>query len=110
MRDLIIDEELRSFTAPLTNDEFKGLEEDIIRDGVRNPIIVLAGHDVIVDGCSRYKICQKHGIPFNVFEKEFKDKPEVIDFMYEEQMWRRNLTPGQKAMLEIERERICTSL
>jgi len=110
MRELIIDEELRSLTAPLTNDEFKGLEEDIIRDGVRNPIIVWAGHDVIVDGYNRYKICQKHGIPFKVFEKEFKDKSEVIDFMYEEQTWRRNLSIGQKAILEIERERICTSL
>lgn len=110
MRELIIDEELQSFTAPLTNDEFKGLEEDIIRDGVRNPIIVWAGHDVIVDGYSRYKICTKHEIPFDVLEMEFGDKADVIDFMYHEQMGRRNLTPGQKAMLEIERERICTSL
>lgn len=102
MRELIIDPELQALIPPLAEDEFKGLEADIIRDGVRTPIIVWAGHGVIVDGHNRYRICQEHGIPFAVFEKEFKDKSEVIDFMYEEQVHRRNLTPGQKSALEIE--------
>ena len=102
MKTLIIDPELQALIPPLTEDEFKGLEADIIRDGVRNPIIVWAGHNVIVDGHNRYRICKEHNIPFAVFDKEFEDKTAVIDYMYEEQTHRRNLTPGQKSALEID--------
>ena len=99
---LTIDKELQQLIPPLTADEYKGLEEDILRDGVREPLIVWAGHNVLVDGHNRYRIATEHGIPFGVFEKSFKDKCAVIDWMVRNQKNRRNLTPGQRSALELD--------
>lgn len=49
----------------------------------------------MVDGHNRYKICQKHNIPFKIKKISFADLEEVKIWMIENQMGRRNLTPDQ---------------
>ena len=54
MMELRIDREFESKIPPLTTEEFRQLEENILTDGVViNPIIVWNG--VIVDGHNRYR-------------------------------------------------------
>lgn len=92
--NLKIDPELRDLLPPLTNDEFKQLEDNLVKDGCQSPLFIW--HGFIADGHNRYKICQKHQIPFAIAELGFDDKSEVMRWMIDGQLGRRNLTPIQR--------------
>jgi hypothetical protein len=96
---LQIDPEVESKIPPLTDDEYKQLEENIISEGiVLMPLIVW--NNTIVDGHNRYKIVQAHpGIIFDVFEKDFENRYEVLAWICKNQLGRRNLTLTQKRLL-----------
>lgn len=99
MELLKIDEEFQSKIPPLTDDEFRQLEQNILDDGeVHTPIVVWNG--TIVDGHNRWKIIQSHPeIPYKVKEMNFADKWEAFDWMYKNQLGRRNLTDEQRTYL-----------
>lgn len=96
---LRIDPEFESKIPPLTEDEYRLLEENILHDGVvLNPLIVWNGY--IVDGHNRFRIIQAHPeIKYTVFEKEFSDRYAAIAWICCNQLGRRNLTPQQKKYL-----------
>ena len=99
MMELRIDPEFESKIPPLTAEEFRQLEENILTDGVViNPIIVWNG--VIVDGHNRYRIIEQNpGIQYTTHEKHFDDRYAVIAWICKNQLGRRNLTPEQKKYL-----------
>ena len=60
MINLKIDPEFQSQIPPLTDDEFKQLEENILKEGkLLSPLIVW--NNTLVDGHNRYEIVQEHG-------------------------------------------------
>lgn len=97
--ELRIDPEFESKIPPLSAEEFRQLEENILSDGiVINPIIVWNG--VIVDGHNRFHILEKHPhIQYSIHEKQFDDRFSVIAWICKNQLGRRNLTPEQKKYL-----------
>ena len=97
--ELRIDPEFESKIPPLTEEEFRQLEDNILTDGlVINPIIVWNG--VIVDGHNRFHIIEKHPeIQYTTHEKYFDDRFAVIAWICKNQLGRRNLTPEQKKYL-----------
>lgn len=98
-QQLVIDPEFQGKIPPLTQAEFDQLEANILADGeVSMPIIVWNG--VIIDGHNRWKIIKKHPeIPYRTKEMHFSDKWEAFDWMYKNQLGRRNLTNEQKTYL-----------
>ncbi|MCK9575491.1 MAG: hypothetical protein M0R51_05990 [Clostridia bacterium] len=96
MIELKIDNELRDLIPPLTEEEYKGLEDNLLSEGYDEtlPIIVWKGHETIVDGHNRYSICQKHNIPFVTVEREFNTKEDVKRWMCDIQLSRRS--PNKK--------------
>lgn len=89
---------LRDFILPLSKEEFNILEQSILSDGCRDPLIVWQkpdGTNILVDGHNRLKICQKHGLPYKIKKLGFSDMDQVKDWMLDNQMGRRNLTPDQ---------------
>ena len=97
--NLIINPEFQNKIPPLTDEEFRHLEELILADGrVNDPIKVW--NRIIVDGHHRWKIIQKHPeIPYEVKEMNFADKWEAFSWMYNNQLGRRNLTEEQRTFL-----------
>ncbi len=95
MDTLTVLPELKSLIPPLSDHEFDLLEESIIKEGCRDPLIVWpnGGRRIIIDGHNRYAICTKHGLPFEFTLKEFEHREEVEDWMERNQVGRRNLTP-----------------
>ena len=98
-KDLKIDPEFQSKIPPLTEAEYKQLEENILTAGeVYEPITVW--QNIIIDGHNRYKIIQSHPeIRWHVREMEFQNKWAAFDWMYKNQLGRRNLTDAQKTYL-----------
>ena len=81
----------------LTDEEFTGLEADIVkRREIINPIIVWNKDNVIVDGHNRYKILIAHKMTTeNIVTMDFDDESNVIEWIYNNQKNRRNLTKSQ---------------
>lgn len=96
---IIIDAELRRLVPPLTDEERQALEENILRDGCREPLVIWRGHDILLDGHHRYEICQRHGIEFDVTDVDLPDREAAADWIDANQLGRRNLTPDQAALL-----------
>ncbi|HOK59294.1 MAG TPA: MT-A70 family methyltransferase [Methanothrix sp.] len=94
---LRIDPELRTLIPPLTEEEKRLLEESIVSEGCRDPLVVWG--DVLIDGHNRYDICMRRDVPFRVVQREFADKHEAKDWIIRNQLGRRNLTPEQRSYL-----------
>ena len=99
MINLKIDPEFQSQIPPLTDDEFKQLEENILKEGkLISPLIVWG--NTLVDGHNRYEIVQEHPeISFSTMPLPFESREEVLAWICKNQLGRRNLTPEQKKFL-----------
>ena len=99
MINLKIDPEFQNQIPPLTDDEFKQLEENILKEGkLLSPLIVW--NNTLVDGHNRYAILQKHPeIYFSTMPLRFENREEAIAWICWNQLGRRNLTPEQKKFL-----------
>lgn len=106
---LIIDPEFKALMPPLDAEVRRQLEQNILIDrGVRNRLVVWAGHNILLDGHNRYQIAQDHNLPFQIEAIELKDREAVKDWIISHQLGRRNLTPEQTSYyrgLQYEREK-----
>ena len=93
-QELQVDNDFESLIPPLTDDEYTCLEQSILAEGCRDPIITWNG--IIIDGHHRFKICKKHKIDFQTVQKEFASRDEVILWMIQNQLGRRNLSEFQR--------------
>lgn len=96
MRELKIDPELRDLLPPLTSEEYKQLEKNIVENGFDRNFPIMEWQGFIVDGHNRYDICKKHNIEPIIGTLAYKTKEEVMEWMLDIQLGRRNLTPIQK--------------
>ena len=99
MINLKIDPEFQNQIPPLTDDEYKQLEENILKEGkLLSPLIVW--NNTLVDGHNRYAILQKHPeIYFSTMPLRFENREEAIAWICRNQLGRRNLSPEQKRYL-----------
>jgi len=101
--ELKIDEEFESLIPPLSKDEFKQLEENILKEGIRDPLIVWAvpaGYKILLDGHNRYKIANKYNIPYATKRMHFLSRAEAIAWICNNQLGRRNITMFTRVTLE----------
>lgn len=100
---LQIDPEFESRIPPLTETEYRQLEENILAEGVVLMPLIVWG-DVIVDGHNRYRIARAHPqIIYTVYEKDFDNRYEALAWICKNQLGRRNLTKVQMELLLGER-------
>lgn len=98
MQKLTTDPELMGLLGPSSEFSEKDLEAQLIEaGGARDAIIVWAGHNLIIDGHRRYKLCLKHNLPYEVVEVDLPDKKAVKEWIIRNQCGRRNLTPAAEA-------------
>ena len=88
-----IDPEFKALLAPLSAEQYAGLEEDILDRGCLDTIKLW--NDTIIDGHNRFSICMRHGVIFQTEDLEFDSREDVIEWMIRNQLNRRNQTPEQ---------------
>ena len=88
-----IDEGFKSLLPPLSDQEYKGLEASILKNGCIEPLTVWG--EILIDGHNRYAICTEHNFEFQTKAIEFEDRDAAEDWIDNHQLSRRNLTPGQ---------------
>ena len=99
-----IKEEFKKLIPALTAEEFKQLEENILKDGIRDPLVLWNGY--LIDGHNRYQIAFKHGLEYKTIDKEFEDESQVKEWMINNQFGRRNLSNYQRSVLALELESV----
>jgi len=99
MTEFSVDPAFRDFLRPLSDSEFSKLEADILKNGIRDPVITWNG--VLIDGHNRTTIAKMHGIPFKTVEMQFASKLEAIQYIALNQIARRNLTTVDRVLMAI---------
>jgi len=103
-KTLAIDDEFQGLIPPLSPEELQGLQESILSEGCRDPLVVWDG--VILDGHNRYKICQENGLIYSTIEKNFDTREDAKIWIIRNQMGRRNLTDAWQLELRQEEKRL----
>lgn len=100
-----INEELRAYIDPLTEDEYTALERSLLAEGCRDALVLWG--DLLIDGHNRYSICQKHGIPFNTIQnKTFQSMDDVHLWMIDNHLGRRSVSDFQRGVLALRKKEI----
>lgn len=96
--ELQINEEFKNLIPPLTEEEFKQLEQNCLTDGIRDPLSVWNGF--LIDGHNRYEIACKHDLEFTLIEPQgIKTEEDAKLWMCYNQKGRRNLPKA--ALIEL---------
>lgn len=104
MNTIQIKEEFKKLIPALTQEEFKQLEENCLKEGIREAILTWDGY--IIDGHNRYEIAQKWNLDFNTKSKHFDNEEAVKEWMILNQFGRRNLSNYQRSVLALELEEV----
>jgi len=99
--ELCILPEIQRRLMPLQPEELAELERSVLEEGIRDPLVVWRkdGQLILVDGHHRYELAKKHGLSFQVVEREFRDLEEALIWVDRNQLGRRNLTDEQRAVV-----------
>lgn len=108
---ITVDKEFESMIPPLSSEEFAQLEENCVKDGIRDPLVVWESPDgdILVDGHNRWKISASHaGIRFNVVKMHFENRDAAKEWILKNQLGRRNLPKYVMAQLVLQLKPIYT--
>lgn len=94
---LKVDEEFKNLIPPLSPDERKQLEENLLQDGCREPLCVW--NKTILDGHNRYEICTRNQIPFKIAHIFLRSREEAVAWICANQLGRRNITDESRRYL-----------
>lgn len=107
---IFVNKEMRALIPPLSEEELDQLEENVLAEGIRDPLVTWPqpdGREMLIDGHNRFDIsCRHNGIPFKVVRKEFADMDEAKVWVINNQLGRRNIHELDKAALLAVEEKI----
>ncbi|MCD6459816.1 hypothetical protein J7L67_04015 [bacterium] len=96
---MIIDQDFKKLIDPLIDKEFNGLEQKILREGFKEPVIIWKEENILLDGHNRVKICKAYKIPYTERYISLPSRNAAINWIIDNQLSRRNLSPNQAAYL-----------
>lgn len=82
--------EMAELLPPLTGEQFAALEADILKNGCYSPVIVNEDM-VVIDGHNRQRLCEQHGLPYQMAVFSFESMLEAKQWALDTQKGRRNL-------------------
>jgi hypothetical protein len=108
MKTITINEDLRAYIDPLTEDEYAALERSLLAEGCRDALVLWG--DLLVDGHNRYSLCQKHGIPFHTVQNQtFQSMDDVHLWMIDNHLGRRSVSDFQRGVLALRKKEIVSA-
>ena len=89
--------EFKALIPPLSQDEYNQLEQNILANGCRDPIVLW--RDIIIDGHNRHEICTKHGLEYETIKLRFPSRDAAKLWVLDNQLGRRNITDAVRIEL-----------
>ena len=77
---LKIDETIRRILMPLREDERALLEQSVLAEGIRDPLVVWKRADgtrILLDGHHRYELARQHGLDYAIVEMTFETEDDA---------------------------------
>jgi phage N-6-adenine-methyltransferase len=96
---LNINDRFKQLLAPLTDDEWAGLEVSVKDEGCRDPLVVWRETNTLLDGHNRYEICTRNDIGYSIKYLNLEDEQAAFYWIIRNQLSRRNVTPEQASYL-----------
>ena len=100
--EVTIDARIRGLLVPLRDDERALLEQSVLADGIRDPLVVWKRADgtrILLDGHHRYELAKQHGLDYAIVEMTFETEDDAILWVLQNQLARRNLTDEQRTLV-----------
>lgn len=94
---LRIDKEFKLLTTPMGQIDYLILEEDIVDNECKEPIVVWEG--IIVDGNKRYEICLRWDVPFEIKEIKLKSRDDVIHYICKSELKKDDVSEERRKYL-----------
>jgi hypothetical protein len=103
--NIVVQEDLKTYIDPLTQDEHDALERSLLAEGCRDALVLWG--DILVDGHNRYGLCRKHGLPFDTVQNtRFKTLADVHLWMIDQHLGRRSVSDFQRGVLALRKKEI----
>ncbi len=98
---LLVHPKIRRRLMPLSPEERNLLEQSVLTEGIRDPLIVWRsnGRRYLLDGHQRHDLASKHSLPFAVQEIHLPGLVAALDWLDRNQLARRNLNTEQRALV-----------
>ncbi|MDR2572203.1 MAG: hypothetical protein LBD23_18160, partial [Oscillospiraceae bacterium] len=93
MQKIVIDKDFQYLLPVLDEKTYSDLEADILKNGIRDPLVLWG--DILIDGYNRHSIAIKHDLLYMTVSMEFTSRDDVVIWIINNQIVRRNLTPYQ---------------
>jgi protein gp37 len=95
----------------IEGEEFDRLVSDVKTQGLRRPIVLSHDRAVLIDGRNRYRACETAGVDlvFTTLPERYTEQM-IADFIMSENVERRHLNSGQKALAVLEYEAYTAAL
>lgn len=101
---ITIDKEFKELIPPLTAEEYAQLEENCVREGIRDPITIWetpSGNRILVDGHNRFEIAAKHGLTWTENIMHFDLREDAMAWIIRNQLGRRNINAYVHSVLAL---------
>lgn len=95
-----MNQRFKDIIRPLSDNELELLEQNILRDGIRDPLVMWG--DTLIDGHNRYAIAQKHGLEYKTVQIELEDDTAAKIWIMNNQLGRRNLSTATRALMVLD--------
>lgn len=95
--NLKINPRLRLLVLPLTPAEYAALEQELLTVGSQKP--VQCWYNYIISEFERVEICQKHNIPFQIVQINFRSEVEIVAQICERELQVRILPSDMRRYL-----------
>ena len=100
--EVTIDARIRGLLVPLREDERALLEQSVLAEGIRDPLVVWKRADgtrILLDGHHRYELAKQHGLDYAIVEMTFETEDDATLWVLQNQLARRNLTDEQRTLV-----------
>ena len=88
----------------LSEEEYGLLEESILAEGVRDPLVVWG--DILIDGHNRLEIATEHEIIYETINRDFETENDAKEWILKNQLGRRNLDAYTRGVIALEWKKI----
>jgi N6-adenosine-specific RNA methylase IME4 len=108
--DFRVDAEFRDNIPPLSDAEYAELERLLINEGCLHPLIVWEGEGILVDGHHRLRICEQHGIDYEVKPMPFLSRTHALLWQLRHQRGRRNISDYQRDLMALREQALLSEI
>ena len=99
---IIIDPQFAAFCDQESETHFAKLEKKLLAEGCQEKLVLWKETSILLDGHTRLKICEKHGLGHAVRSISLSSRSEALQWIFDNQDARRNWSTGARAMAAAE--------